>query len=130
MEYIPQGPPFEMIDTLLLSDGKLTRVSFTIPENNVLVQDGYFTEAGLLENMAQAAAAGTGYQAALTGAAPPVGFIGAVKNFEVKKLPPAGQTIITTATPLHQIMNARVIAAEVSLHGETIAQAEFKIFLQ
>ena len=46
-----------------------------------------FTEPGLLENIAQTAAARAGYEAKKENEPVRVGYIGAVKNFEVFDLP-------------------------------------------
>lgn len=130
MQYIPQAAPFEMIDELISATESATQTSFTVREGHLFVIDGVFTEPGLIENMAQTAAAGTGFYAAEQGKAAPVGFIGAIKNFEVHQLPKAGETIISETKMVTQIMNAHVVQATVRLHDDIIASAEFKIFLQ
>lgn len=130
MQYIPQAAPFEMIDTLIAADESGTRTQFTVREGHLFVEDGVFTEPGLIENMAQTAAAGTGFRAAEQGQPAPVGFIGAVKNFEVSRLPKVGETIVSEIKMITQVMNAHVVQASVQLDGEVIAAAEFKIFLQ
>lgn len=119
-----------MIDELLETTGAETRTRFTVREGHLFVADGCFTEPGLIENMAQTAAAGTGYKAAESGSPAPVGFIGAVKNFEVSRLPRTGDTIYTTITLQHQVMNAHIVQGAVTLNDTVIAAAEFKIFLQ
>ncbi len=50
-----------MVDTLLSSDGSTARTTFLIRPDNVLVENGVFSAAGLMENIAQTAAAGMGY---------------------------------------------------------------------
>lgn len=130
MQYIPQAAPFEMIDELISATEALTQTRFTVREGHLFVADGVFTEPGLMENMAQTAAAGTGYRAAEQGAPAPVGFIGAIKNFEVHRLPQTGDVIVSEVIMLHQVLNAHIVQAVVRLQGELIASAEFKIFLQ
>ena len=130
MEYIPQAAPFEMIDTLISATETASTTQFTIRENHLFVTNGFFTEPGLIENMAQTAAAGTGFYAALSGKPAPVGFIGAIKNFEVITLPKVGAIIQTTTAVLHQVMNAMIVQAKIHLEDEKIAEAEFKIFLE
>ncbi len=130
MQYIPQAAPFEMIDELVQVTESETKTKFTVREGHLFVDNGVFTEPGLIENMAQTAAAGTGWKAQQNNEPVPVGFIGAVKNFEVSRLPKAGETIISTITMQHQVMNAHIVQGAVSLDGQIIASAEFKIFLQ
>lgn len=130
MKYIPQAPPFEMIDELVSATVAETRTQFTVREGHLFVEEGCFTEPGLIENMAQTAAAGTGWLAGQEGKPAPVGFIGAVKNFEVSRLPAVGETITSVVVMQHQVMNAHIVQASVMLRDKEIARAEFKIFLQ
>ena len=130
MKYIPQAAPFEMIDELVHATEAETKTRFTVREGHLFVEDGFFTEPGLIENMAQTAAAGTGWKAAQENSPAPVGFIGAVKNFEVSELPAIGDTIVSTVVMQHQVMNAHIVQGTVSLNDKQIASAEFKIFLQ
>lgn len=130
MKYIPQAAPFEMIDELLSATEQETKTQFTVREGHLFVIDNEFTEPGLIENMAQTAAAGTGWKAAETGNPAPVGFIGAIKNFEVSYLPKLGETIFSTIVMQHQIMNAHIVQGSVVCNNVVVATAEFKIFLQ
>jgi len=128
--YLPQRPPFVMIDELIQADEVNIRSGFTIREGHLLVKDGHFTEAGLVENMAQTAAAGTGFTAQQQGLTPPVGFIGALKNLIVNELPGIGEKIITEVTFVTQVMNAHIVQARVTCGTRIIATCELKIFLQ
>jgi hypothetical protein len=58
-----------MVDELLFSDDNITKTSFTVTADNVFVINGEFSEAGLMENMAQTAAAGSGNMARIEAAA-------------------------------------------------------------
>lgn len=130
LDYIPQRPPFVMIDTLIQADDTASQTSFTIPDGHLFVENGYFTEPGLVENMAQTAAAGTGYKAHQSGNAAPVGFIGALKNLNIISLPEVHSTITTTVTFGMQVMNARIVNASISQNGTELANCELKIFIQ
>lgn len=131
MKYIPQAAPFVMIDELVSSDDTHTICRFTITADNIFIDNNScFAEAGLVENMAQTAAAGTGFKAATGNEAPPVGFIGQIKNLEIFRLPVVGDTIETTITQQNQVMNAIMVLGEIRLKQELIARAEYKIFLQ
>jgi predicted hotdog family 3-hydroxylacyl-ACP dehydratase len=119
-----------MIDKIISADESASVTSFTIPADNIFVEDGLFTEPGLIENMAQTAAAGTGYRAFKEQKAAPVGFIGALKGLHIKELPRAGETIITKISFLHQIMNAHIVQGTVMSGERELASCELKIFLQ
>ena len=85
---------------------------------------------GLVENMAQTAAAGTGYKAQQDGKPAPVGFIGALKNLKVNMLPKVGDTLTTEVVFKMQVMNAHIVESVVKVNDEEIASCELKIFLQ
>lgn len=129
MKYIPQAPPFEMIDQLVKIENGHTTTQLTILAENILVHNQYLTTAGLIENMAQTAAAGSGFESYNNNEAPKVGFIGAIKDFSANRLPKVGETITTTISPLHTIGNVQIVRGEVILNNEIIASAEYKIFL-
>ncbi len=126
---IPQQPPFVMIDTLDHSDEKTTRTGFQITAENVLAFDGEFTEAGLLENIAQTAAARAGYIASIENKPVRVGYIGAVKNFEVFSLPKINDTLITEIQIEDQVFEITMISGKVWCNEQLIAQCDMKIFL-
>ena len=131
MKYIPQAAPFVLIDELLATDETQTTCRFTIRPDNIFIdENNCFAAAGLVENMAQTAAAGTGFKAVHEHTAPPVGFIGQIKNLTISKLPAVGDTIETTITNQNQVMHVFMVLAEVRLNQAIIAQAEYKIFLQ
>jgi len=130
VQYIPQRPPFVLVSELLHADAVTTETRFAIPSDHILVENGVLSESGLAENMAQTAAAGTGYLAQQNNTPVPVGFIGAISNLQVQSLPPAGTAILTRVTVKHNILNASVIAAEVFYNEECIASCDMKIFIQ
>jgi hypothetical protein len=129
LELIPQAPPFVMVDTLLYTNELTSRSSFVINDNNCMVDNGFFTEGGLLENIAQTAAARAGYLAKAENKPVSGGYIGAVKDFEVFFLPQAGQEIITEIRIENQFFNVSVITGNVHRNNELVARCEMKVFL-
>jgi 3-hydroxyacyl-[acyl-carrier-protein] dehydratase len=128
--YIPQRPPFVMIDELINADNELSQTCFTVSEGHLFVDEGYLSEAGIVENMAQTAAAGVGYKSKLNNKAAPVGYIGALKNLSISELPKVGSTITTQIIELHRVLNASIVSGKVFLDNREIASCEFKIFIQ
>jgi hypothetical protein len=126
---IPQKPPFVMVSKLLYSDDAITRSSFHILADNVFVKDDLFQEAGLLENIAQTAALRNGYQAATENKPVVIGYIGAVKDFEVFGLPKVGDELITEITIGNQILDVTVILGKVWHKDNLLAQCEMKLFI-
>lgn len=129
-QYIPQAAPFVMVGEIVEANDQVSKTRFTIAADNILVKNGYFTEAGLVENMAQTAAAGTGYHGKQQGKEPVVGFIGALKNLSVKELPKVGDTLTTEVRFMHQVLNVHIVQGTVFANGNEVANCELKIFLQ
>jgi len=127
--YIPQRTPIVMISGILEVKDNITRTGLQIAADNLFVEDGVLKSPGLLENMAQTAAARVGYVALQENTPVPIGFIGAVKDFEVFEFPPAGSFIETTTEIQSQVFNATMVAASVTLNGKVMAQCELKIFI-
>lgn len=127
--YIPQRTPIVMISGILEVKDNITRTGLQIAADNLFVEDGVLKSPGLLENMAQTAAARVGYIAQQENTPVPIGFIGAVKDFEVFEFPPAGSFIETITEIQNQVFNATMVAAKVTLDGKVMAQCELKIFI-
>lgn len=119
-----------MIDSITKADGNVSQTAFTVREGHLFVQDGVFTEPGLVENMAQTAAAGTGMKAQQDGKPAPVGYIGAVKGLQIHALPRVGDVLTTSISFVHQVLNAHIVQGEIMVGDTPIASCELKIFLQ
>ena len=131
---IPQRPPMVMVHSLTGHDDRKTVTAFTVEEDNIFTENGYFSEAGLIENMAQSSALRTGWISAGNAEngndfSPLVGVIGAIKDFELFRKPEVGSSIQTTVELLTEFGNATMVRAYVREDDELIASAELKIFL-
>jgi len=129
IHYIPQRAPIVMISGILEAEGPYTRSGLHISADNIFVQDGVLTPPGLMENIAQTAAASAGYQAIQDNEPVPMGYIGAVKDLEIFELPPAGAFIETTTQVGHAVFNATMVTGKVTWNGKLMAQCEMKIFI-
>lgn len=129
LELIPQAPPFVMVGQLTYQDEIISRSTFTIEPDNCLADNNFFTEGGLLENIAQTAAARVGYLAKQQNQPVPGGYIGAVKDFEIFFLPAVGNNIVTEIKIENQIFNVSVISGRVWCNHELAARCEMKVFL-
>ena len=130
LPFIPQRAPFVMIDALLYVDDTTARTSFKAKADNVFNEDGFFAEAGLLENIAQTAAAGAGYKALQQNKPAPLGYIAAVKNFEVFFLPVINSELKTEIVTTGHVMNMQLIGGKILLNDELVAQCEMRIFIE
>ncbi len=133
LELIPQRPPMVMINTLESCDSETTICTLLIEPSNIFVENGIFTEPGIMELMAQTAAVRTGWMAALKASGakqkPPVGVIGSISRFQLYSRPPAGVRIISEVRVMNEIFNASMIRCKVYIEDEILAESEMKIFI-
>ena len=128
IDYIPQKAPFVMIGELIHSDETVTRSGFTITADNVFTINGQFSEAGLMENIAQTAALRAGYIAGIENKPVELGYIGAVTNFEVFHLPVTGDQLVTEITVEESVLDVSVISGKVWCNNQLMAQCGMKVF--
>jgi predicted hotdog family 3-hydroxylacyl-ACP dehydratase len=129
LEYIPQRPPFVMVDELVFSSDKQTTTNFTILSENLFCENGVFYEAGLIENIAQSVAAGSGYKSKQKNENAPNGMIGSIKKLQIRKRPGVGVTINTVVNLIADFDNALVIEGCISVGNEIIASCQMNVFL-
>lgn len=127
LPYIPQRPPFVMVDNLLSCDDVVVRTNFSIAADNLFVQDGKFTEAGLMENIAQTCAARIGWLNQDKHVR--IGVIGSISNFEASRLPKVGETLETSVTIESAVFDAIIVHAESSTAQGPVAQCDMKVFV-
>jgi predicted hotdog family 3-hydroxylacyl-ACP dehydratase len=125
---IPQKHPFVMVGKLLLVDEVLTRSSFVIEPGNVFVKDGFFQEAGLMENIAQTAALRAGYLALTENKPVANGYIGSVRNFEIFQLPQINDELLTEVRIENRVFNVTILTGKIWLNTTLIASCEMKVF--
>ena len=129
LSLIPQKTPFVMVGELVYSDDNITRTKFVVPSDNVFVINGEFSEAGLMENMAQTAAAGSGNMARIENRPVSTGYIGQVKNLEIFELPKVGDELLTEIKIEVQVFDAGIVSGKVWREDKLLAQCEMKIFI-
>lgn len=127
-ELIPQREPFVMIDRLLSCDMVAT-TEFEVREDNVFVEEGHLSAAGLMENMAQSCAARLGYINLSRGDKVKIGVIGAVNSFDIFRTPKVGEKIVTTIEVLQELFQITLAKAVVRCGEEVLAEAKIKIAL-
>jgi len=135
LKFIPQREPIVVVHGLVSHSENTSVSEFNVEENHLFVRDGKLLESGLMENIAQTSALRSGYHFAqqMTGEGemkePPIGFIGALKNFVVSDLPKVSSVLKTTVTVAHEVMGMQVVEASVKCGKNIIASCEMKIFL-
>ncbi|MCK9611878.1 MAG: hydroxymyristoyl-ACP dehydratase [Bacteroidales bacterium] len=127
---IPQRPPIVMVDKLISAEDKKTVSGFSINKDNIFVSEGVLREPGIIENIAQSAALGVGYVCSKNNEAVPIGFIGAITNLQIMKLPEVNTELLTEIFIEYEVLGATLIRSKVFCEKNLIAQAEMKIFLK
>ncbi len=129
MELIPQKPPFVLVDKLIYADDFTSHGSFEIPEDNIFVKAGFYSASGMVESMAQTAAAGTGYLYKKNNKGVPIGYIGAVQKLQVNGWPPAGAEITMEIRLISNILQVSLVSGIVKCNEKIMAACEMKIFV-
>ena len=125
---LPQQEPFVMIGFLAHFDKTLTVTETEIKADNIFVDQGYFSASGLMENVAQTCAARIGYvNKYILKKDIQIGFIGAVRNFEVLGLPRVGDVITTRVEVKEEVFGMTLAEATVVCQDKVLVTTEMKI---
>jgi len=128
-QFIPQRAPMVMVDNLHKAEGGQTISSLYISKENIFCKDGFLNEPGLIENIAQTAAVGVGFEYRNENKPVPTGYIGAIQKLNIYKLPQENQTIYTEVNVEHKVFNTTLINGKIMCEDEIIADCTMKIFL-
>ena len=129
-ELLPQREPFVMIGRLCHFDMAMTVTATEIAADNLFVDNGVFSPSGLIENIAQTCAARIGYvNKYILKKGIKIGFIGAIRNLNIRRCPAVGETIVTSIETIEEIFGMTLVKAIVKAGEEIIAESEMKIAL-
>ena len=127
---IPQRPPIVMVDKFYGIIEKSSYSGLTVTDENIFCQDGRLQEPGIIEHIAQSAAARIGYIYTENNEPVPLGFIGSVDKLTINKLPEVGTVLETEITVIQEVADITLIAAIVKEAESEIASCRMKIFLK
>ena len=126
---LPQHPPMVMVDELLYSNETTTRCRFKIEADNIFTEEGVLREPGMVENIAQTAAAGVGFTAQQNNQGAPVGYIGAIKDLEIFMLPKIGDSIETEVEVMNRVFDVTLVNGNIYCNDQLAVRCEMKIFI-
>lgn len=126
---LPQQEPFVMVGRLTHFDMEKTVTRTIVKPDNIFVENGLFTPSGIIENIAQTCAARIGYvNKYILRKGIQLGFIGAIRNLRLHRLPAAGQEIETAIVTVEEVFGMTLVTATVkSGDNDIIAECEMKI---
>lgn len=129
IDLIPQRTPIVMVDEFLGIEESVSKSSLTVREDNIFVDDATLSECGLIEHIAQSAAARVGHIFNTLNRPIPIGYIGSVNDFAIAAHPKVGDTIYTTIEVIQEVFNITLIRAVCRVNDVEIATCKMKIFL-
>ena len=129
IDLIPQRAPIVMVDEFLGIEESVSKSSLTVREDNIFVDDATPSECGLIEHIAQSAAARVGHIFNTLNRPIPTGYIGSVNDFAISAHPKVGDVIYTTIEVIQEVFNITLIRAVCKVNDVEIATCKMKIFL-
>ena len=131
LDYIPQRPPFVMVDNIVTCNEDYCKTTFEVRRDNIMLEGDTLLEGGVIENIAQSCAARIGYLAIHTKMqSVRIGVIGGIKDLTINKLPKVGDTLTTEIFKvLSDFGDMSVLDAKTTCDGEVIATGEIKVAL-
>ena len=126
---LPQKFPFVMVDKMYDYTETSLISGFTIQKESIFFKDGNLVESGLIEHIAQSIALHTGYQFFLKNEPAPTGYIGSIKDIEIRQLPKLGDEIQTTVSILQEFAGITLVDVVTKLNDIVIAAGQMKTVL-
>ena len=131
LELIPQRPPMVLVDRFEGIDAEgVSTTGYTVVPAGLFVAGGRMSECGIIEHMAQSAAARIGWCCRAEGRPVPVGFIGAVSRLELHDLPRTGVHLRTRLRIVQEIGPLSLAEVRTEADGRPLAEGNLKIYLQ
>lgn len=127
LDLIPQRPPIVMIDALAIAGEKTARGILTPAESNLFCKNGKLMEPGLIEFIAQTAAAYSGFKSKIHHTSAGEGYIGAIKNLEIYELPLINTRIESEITIENEIVGFTILTGRIYQKGKLMAECEMRI---
>lgn len=125
---LPQQEPFVMIGSIVHYDEECTETETLIKSDNIFVDDGEMSTAGMIENIAQTCAARIGYENKyIKGEGVQIGVIGAVRKLKVREHPKAGSVITTRIEIIEVLLGMTLAMATITCGGELMAKGQIKL---
>lgn len=136
LKYLPHRAPMQMVDTITHINDTSIVTEFLIPEDCIFLEEEYFTESGLIENMAQTCSAIVGqfFFGLEEDTKRVIGYISAIKKAEIFSLPKVLHTIRTEATLLSRYDDKgySICAMDCGVYhrGKLLAQGQMNLFIK
>jgi len=127
MDYIPQRPPFVMIDNLLEASGDYFKTDFKVLPDNIFVENGKLREFAMIENIAQSSSVGLAKAKKYPSEKKPEGYLGAVSKLKLYELPEVNDRIYTVVKLIAQLENMFLLKGETWFNDKKLMECELKL---
>lgn len=125
---LPQQEPFVMVGRLSHFEMMTSTTETVVDKDNIFVEDGFLSPFGLMENIAQTCAARIGfYNKYILHKEVQVGYVGAVREYEIFGRAKVGSVVTTTVDVIEEIFGMTLADATILCDGEEIAKANIKL---
>ncbi len=121
---LPQQPPYHMIDEVKFHNHEQIRCSYRITDSNPLIEKGFFTPEGMIECMAQAAAA----KASIESDKSAIGYLVLIRSFECYGKAAKGDIIEPELKIKHIVDPFKIFDATIWMGDHKIAVGEIRTF--
>jgi 3-hydroxymyristoyl/3-hydroxydecanoyl-(acyl carrier protein) dehydratase len=138
--YLPHRYPMLMVDFVLEVDDEKVEAVFEIKPDNIFVENDFFTESGLIENMAQTCSMIVAKNYFVDennndkSEVNVIGFISAIKTLKIYSLPKAGSTIVAKAMLVSKFITDSYslcsIKCKTLQEEEILLEGEITLFIQ
>lgn len=126
-QIIPQRKPFLMVDKVISCGSTDTITQFQVREDLIFLEDNKLSPPGILENMAQSAAARMGSLDLISGVPVKIGYIGDIRDVTFYRLPKCNEVLETQVHIVERLLNLMLAQVSVRIADELIASARIKL---
>jgi predicted hotdog family 3-hydroxylacyl-ACP dehydratase len=139
-KYLPHRAPMLMVDMILEMDDEKVETVFEIKEGNIFLENSFFTEPGLVENMAQTCSSVVAKDYFIDENnndktdVNVVGFISGIKTLKIHALPQVGNVIYTKALLVSKFITESyslcTMKCQTFRADELLLEGEITLFIQ
>ena len=136
-QFLPHRQPMLFVDTIILIETNYVEAIYTIKSGQLFLQNDYFSEIGLIENMAQVCSSIIGQKYFIDDDLQKgdlIGYISTIKTCTIYNLPKINQTILTKAKLLevfdYEDYAISTMETQVFIDDKVYATATLNLLLQ
>lgn len=130
IDHIPQKKPILLVDGFLgISDDGISRTRLTIEASNIFLDGRKFSACGMIEHMAQSAAARKSWMNRLEGKPDKEGYIGSISGFEMISDVFLNDAVETELEILQELGNMSMVEARSFVNGVLVAKGRLGIVI-